>query len=249
MLFPVAKVAFEGLLLPLLSFFKPRQNYENPQHYHLFCKWITLHFCMPISTFSTFFRVWRITPMPRPWWARTLPILRHGLFDLVPDSHRWQLERHNERHFAGRMRRRRRLFAKLLRVPLFCAFVLRRLCPDGPIRFGQRRGRRFDEASGGIAQTGTSLALVAALVAASSFLTYYRRLLQHECATRVVLLILKKGLSGPFSAIIGRRLCCSPLVLVLFGKHHAFKVTATFWKNLFNACSCLRHLCILCIDV
>ena len=53
--------------------------------------------------------MWWISSLPRSWWARSLPLVRHGLFDLVSNRYRRQLERYNERHSERRMWRWRRL--------------------------------------------------------------------------------------------------------------------------------------------
>lgn len=99
-------------------------------------------------------RMWRVSSLPRPWWTCPLQILWNGISNTVQNSHRRQLEWHNERHSQGRMRRWRWLSSQLLCFTLLCTPILCCLRPHGPIRFGQCGGGRSDETPRGVPQTG-----------------------------------------------------------------------------------------------
>ena len=98
--------------------------------------------------------MWWASSLSGSGWACSFQILRNGLSHTVPNSHGWQLERHHERHSEGRMRGWRRLFAKLLRLPLLCPSIFCRFRAHGTICIGQRGSCRPHETLGGVAQTG-----------------------------------------------------------------------------------------------
>ena len=99
-------------------------------------------------------RMWWASSLSGSGWARSFQVLWYGLSHTFPNCHGWQLERHNEGHIKGRMRRWRRLLAKLLRFALFRSTIFCGFCANGTICVGQRGSCRPHETLGGVAQTG-----------------------------------------------------------------------------------------------
>ena len=78
--------------------------------------------------------------MPWSGRARPLQIIRNGVPDSVQDRDRRQLERNNEGHTEGGVRRHGGLPAELLCQSICRTHVFRRVRPHGPIRSCQRCG-------------------------------------------------------------------------------------------------------------
>lgn len=74
------------------------------------------------------------------------------------------MERYHEGRTPRGLRQRGGLRKKLLRSRRHCAHVLRHICPDGPVRVGQRSGRRSHETSRGVSQAGKTVHIVKKIV-------------------------------------------------------------------------------------